>query len=91
MDYPIGIQTFEKIVEGGYVYVDKTELVYQLTQENSIYFLSVWKESALINAQELLLGEKRAFQRIGDSGGGEGAESGRSGLYSGDEGLYLHF
>ena len=35
MDYPIGIQTFEKIVEGGYVYVDKTELVYQLTQENS--------------------------------------------------------
>ena len=40
MDYPIGIQTFEKIVEGGYVYVDKTELVYQLTQENSIYFLS---------------------------------------------------
>ena len=36
MDYPIGIQTFEKIVEGGYVYVDKTELVYQLTQENSI-------------------------------------------------------
>ena len=40
MDYPIGIQTFEKIVEGGYVYVDKTELVYQLTQENSISIFS---------------------------------------------------
>ena len=34
MRYPIGIQTFEKIIEGGYVYVDKTDLVYDLAQEN---------------------------------------------------------
>lgn len=26
--YPIGIQTFSKLREGNYVYVDKTELVY---------------------------------------------------------------
>ena len=26
MKYPIGIQTFEQIVEGGYSYVDKTTL-----------------------------------------------------------------
>lgn len=34
MRYPIGIQTFEKIIEGDYVYVDKTDLVYNLTREN---------------------------------------------------------
>lgn len=40
MKYPIGIQSFERIIEGGYVYVDKTELVYRLTHESSICFLS---------------------------------------------------
>ena len=30
MKYPIGIQSFERIIEGGYVYVDKTELIYRL-------------------------------------------------------------
>ena len=38
MKYPIGIQTFDKIIDGGYVYVDKTELVYKLAKGN-IYFL----------------------------------------------------
>ena len=40
MKYPIGIQDFEKIIEDGYVYVDKTELVYKLANEGHIYFLS---------------------------------------------------
>lgn len=40
MKYPIGIQTFEKIVEGGYVYVDKTELIYKLVNSGEYYFLS---------------------------------------------------
>ena len=39
MKYPIGIQSFEKIREGGYVYVDKTDLVYKLAQ-GSVYFLA---------------------------------------------------
>ena len=39
MKYPIGIQSFEKIRRGGYVYVDKTDLVYRLAQ-GSIYFLA---------------------------------------------------
>jgi len=30
MKYPIGIQNFEKIREDGYVYVDKTALVYDI-------------------------------------------------------------
>lgn len=39
MKYPIGIQSFEKIRKGGYVYVDKTDLVYRLA-EGSTFFLS---------------------------------------------------
>ena len=31
MKYPIGIQSFDRIVEDGYVYVDKTDLIYSLT------------------------------------------------------------
>ena len=40
MKYPIGIQDFEKIIEGGYVYLDKTGLVYDLVHNGTIYFLS---------------------------------------------------
>ena len=40
MKYPIGIQSFEQIVEDGYVYVDKTDLVYRLVTEGKVYFLS---------------------------------------------------
>ena len=40
MKFPIGIQTFEKIIEGGYVYVDKTDLVYKLVSSGEYYFLS---------------------------------------------------
>lgn len=39
MKYPIGIQSFEQIIEGGYVYVDKTGLVYDLVNNGKIYFL----------------------------------------------------
>ncbi|MBO7371761.1 MAG: AAA family ATPase [Bacteroidales bacterium] len=39
--YPDGIQTFEKIISEGYVYVDKTDLVYKIANETSGYvFLS---------------------------------------------------
>ena len=40
MKYPIGIQTFEQIRNGGFVYADKTDLVYKLATEGKIYFLS---------------------------------------------------
>ena len=40
MKYPIGIQTFEKIIKEGYVYVDKTDMVYALATEGNTYFLS---------------------------------------------------
>ena len=39
--YPIGIQTFSKIREGNYLYIDKTEYVYRITHSASSYmFLS---------------------------------------------------
>ena len=39
--YPIGIQTFQKIREGNFLYIDKTEHVYRMTHANSTYvFLS---------------------------------------------------
>ena len=37
---PIGIQSFEKLRTEGYLYVDKTDLVYKLVTEGSQYFLS---------------------------------------------------
>ena len=37
--YPVGIQSFEKVREGDYFYIDKTELVYQLVQGGQYYFL----------------------------------------------------
>ena len=39
MKYPIGIQSFETIRRDGYVYVDKTDLVYKLAQGH-VYFLA---------------------------------------------------
>lgn len=38
--YPIGIQNFEKIRKDGYLYIDKTALIYQLVKTGSYYFLS---------------------------------------------------
>ena len=38
MKYPIGIQSFEKIREDGFVYVDKTEMIYSLVHDGTIYF-----------------------------------------------------
>ena len=52
MKYPIGIQSFERIIEGGYVYVDKTELIYRLTHPPPPFR----EESARFYAGELLPG-----------------------------------
>ena len=40
MKYPIGIQTFSEIIRGGYVYVDKTDLVWEMTHYAKYIFLS---------------------------------------------------
>ena len=38
--YPIGIQTFEKIRKGGFLYVDKTKYVYDVCHPGQFVFLS---------------------------------------------------
>ena len=40
MKYPIGIQSFENIRKDGFTYIDKTDMIYDLTHNGSIYFLS---------------------------------------------------
>ena len=36
---PLGIQNFKEIVNGGYVYVDKTQYVYDLISDDKYYSL----------------------------------------------------
>ena len=40
MKYPIGIQNFSEIIDGGYVYLDKTKILYDLVHNGKIYFLN---------------------------------------------------
>ena len=37
---PLWIQNFRKLIEGDYVYVDKTQYIYVLINDASYYFLS---------------------------------------------------
>lgn len=66
--YPIGIQNFEKIRKGGYFYVDKTKLVYQLVKTGSYYFLSRprrFGKSLLISTLEAYFqGKRELFQGL---------------------------
>ena len=68
MKYPIGIQSFEKIRLGGYVYVDKTELIYQLANTGSYYFLGRprrFGKSLLISTLEAYFsGQRELFEGL---------------------------
>ena len=68
MKYPIGIQDFEKIIKGNYVYVDKTALIYKLVTEGSIYFLSRprrFGKSLLVSTLEAYFkGRKELFKGL---------------------------
>ena len=68
MKYPIGIQSFDRIIEDGYVYIDKTDMVYSLAQEGSIYFLSRprrFGKSLLVSTlKNYFLGRKELFRGL---------------------------
>ena len=68
MKYPIGIQSFEQIIEEGYVYVDKTALVYDLVKNGKIYFLSRprrFGKSLLVSTLEnYFLGHRELFKGL---------------------------
>ena len=60
--FPIGVQNFEKIRKGDFLYVDKTELIYQLVDSGSYYFLSRprrFGKSLLISTLEAYFQGKR--------------------------------
>ncbi|MBE6842223.1 MAG: AAA family ATPase [Ruminococcus sp.] len=67
MRYPIGVQTFEEMINGKYVYVDKTDLVYDLASRH-ICFLSRprrFGKSLLISTLDAYFsGEKELFKGL---------------------------
>lgn len=68
MKYPIGMQSFDQIIEDGYVYIDKTDMVYSLAHEGKIYFLSRprrFGKSLLVSTlKNYFLGRKELFKGL---------------------------
>ena len=68
MKYPIGIQSFDQIINDGYVYVDKTALIHKLVTEGKIYFLSRprrFGKSLLVSTlKNYYLGKKDLFKGL---------------------------
>ncbi len=66
--YPIGIQNFESLRKDGYLYVDKTALIYQLAKRGRYYFLSRprrFGKSLLISTLEAYFqGKRELFQGL---------------------------
>jgi len=59
---PIGIQSFEKLITGGFLYVDKTRDIYRMITEGVAYFLSRprrFGKSLLISTLEAIFQGKR--------------------------------
>lgn len=68
MKYPIGIQSFEEIIREGFIYVDKTDLLYKLVQSGKIYFLSrprrFGKSLFVSTLKNYFLGNKELFKGL---------------------------
>ena len=68
MIYPIGKQNFENLRNEGYVYVDKSALIYKLVKEGSVYFLSrprrFGKSLLLSTLEAYFTGKKELFKGL---------------------------
>jgi len=66
--YPIGIQTFSRIIREGYVYVDKTDLVWQLAHYATFVFMSrprrFGKSLLTSTLESYFLGERELFEGL---------------------------
>ena len=66
--YPIGIQTFSRIIRDGYIYVDKTDLVWQLAHYSPFVFMSrprrFGKSLLTSTLESYFLGEKELFEGL---------------------------
>ncbi len=65
---PIGIQTLSKIIEGNFVYVDKTEIAHRLIDRGGYYFLSrprrFGKSLFLDTLKDIFEGKKQLFKGL---------------------------
>ena len=65
---PLGISTFSEIIQENYVYVDKTEHIYQMVTGGKYYFLSRprrFGKSLLVSTlAELFSGNKELFKNL---------------------------
>ncbi|MDR2544419.1 MAG: AAA family ATPase [Methanobrevibacter sp.] len=65
---PVGISTFSKIIKDNYIYVDKTEDIYNMVSTGEIYFLSrprrFGKSLLLSTIEELFNGNKELFEGL---------------------------
>ena len=68
MLYPIGIQNFEKLRQGGFAYVDKTDLIYRIAFTGRYYFLGRprrFGKSLLVSTMEAYFqGKKELFRGL---------------------------
>ncbi|MBX7242791.1 MAG: AAA family ATPase [Bacteroidia bacterium] len=66
--YPIGLQSFAEVREGGYVYIDKTDLIHTLISERKYVFLSRprrFGKSLLISTIKAIFeGRKELFEGL---------------------------
>ncbi len=65
--YPLGIQTFSEIIENDYVYIDKTEYVYNMTRSKYVFLSRPRRfgKSLLVSTLESYFsGEKELFKGL---------------------------
>ncbi len=66
--YPIGIQDYQEICTGGYLYIDKTESIYKLIESGKYFFLSrprrFGKSLLLSTLKYFFQGKKELFQGL---------------------------
>lgn len=68
MKYPIGVQDFEKLRRDGYIYIDKTALIYEIATHGNCYFLArprrFGKSLLLSTIETYFLGKKELFKGL---------------------------
>jgi hypothetical protein len=66
--YPVGIQTFRKIIREGYLYIDKTDLIWHMQNKRSYVFLSrprrFGKSLLSSTLHSFFAGEKELFRGL---------------------------
>ena len=65
---PVGIQTFDKLIEGGYLYVDKPAFLYKMVHISNYVFLSrprrFGKSLLVTTLQSYFEGRKELFKGL---------------------------